>query len=60
MSLDLSCLFARDNSKTKEFEKYTEYLVLLMKSADFLKSLKFTPGLIQSYPGVLNIAELPI
>ena len=59
LSIDLNCPFARENSKNKEFEKYAESLAASLKRGDFLMILKDNAGLIQSYPGVLNIIELP-
>ena len=60
LSLDLNCPFAQEQPKSKEFEKYTEYLTTFLKSAGFIKALKDNAEFIQSYPGVLNIIELPL
>lgn len=59
LSLDLNCPFAERNLKNEDFEKYMEYLAAFLKSAHFSDILINNPGFAQSYPGVLNVAELP-
>jgi len=58
LALDRNCPFAGQNLKNAEFKKYTEYLSALFKTPDFAKLIKSNPQVIQSYQGVLNLAEL--
>lgn len=58
LAVDTNCLFVGENLKKAEFKKYAEYLTSLLKNHDFSKLLKNNPQIIQSYPDVLNLAEL--
>ncbi len=58
LAMDTNCPFVKRNLKKPEFKKYTEYLTTLFNSLDFSKLMKNNPQIIQSYPDVLNLAEL--
>jgi len=58
LAVDTNCTFVKENLKKPEFKKYTEYLTTLFNSLDFSELMKNNPQLIQSYPDVLNLAEL--
>lgn len=58
LAIDTNCAFAKENLKKPEFKKYTEYIAALLNSFGFSKLMKNNPQIIQSYPDVLNLAEL--
>ena len=58
LAVDINCTFVKENLKKPEFKKYTKYLTTLFNSLDFSELMKNNPQIIQSYPDVLNLAEL--
>ena len=58
LAVDTNCPFVKENLKKSEFKKYTEYITTLFNSLDFSELMKNNPQIIQSYPDVLNLAEL--
>lgn len=60
LAVDLKCPYVEKKLKSKEFKEYIYYLTNLFHRRGIIKILKNNPGVIQIYPGVLNITELKI
>lgn len=58
LAVDTNCRFAKENLKNTEFKRYAEYLVSLFSGLDFSELVRSNPQIVQSYPDVLNLAEL--
>jgi Fe-S-cluster containining protein len=58
LSVDLNCVFIKDNFKSAGFERYVEYLLDFLNSKAYLDILKSNPQIVQIYPEVADIAEL--
>ncbi len=58
LSIDLNCSCAGGNFKNKKFKEYAEYLIRLLKSKKFLKTLENNPQIAQAYPQVTSIYEI--
>lgn len=58
LTVDLNCLYIKENLKSKEFKEYTEYLSTFLNSAPQIKLLKENPQVIQTYEGILDLFEL--
>lgn len=60
LAIDLNCPYAREHYETREMRDYIASLVVECDTPDFIRRLKESPWLIQSYDGVLNIAPLSL
>lgn len=58
LTLDLNCLYVKENLKNEEFKKYTDDLIAFLNSPAQLKMLEENPQIIQAYEEVLDIIEL--
>lgn len=58
LTVDLNCLYIKENLDTKELKEYTGYLVSFLNSPRQVKILKDNPQIIQAYQDVMDVIEL--
>lgn len=58
LAIDLNCPFAKDNFQRESLQEYVEYLKGVFSSAHARQILKNNPQIIQTYPGIQDLAEL--
>lgn len=60
LTVDLNCLYVKENIHKKEFKEYTDYLSAYLNSPQQLEMLKDNPQIIQAYEDVLDVIELQL
>jgi Fe-S-cluster containining protein len=60
LAIDENCPFVKGKSRDADFKEYIGYLSRLLNTSVFRKLLKDNPQLIQSYRGVVNVAEIKL
>jgi len=58
LSVDLRCLYMKENTDLARYKDYCEYLNTFFNSPEVKKNLKANPQLVQSYVHVLDIFEI--